>query len=293
MANAKKDGWVARCGFRCRIKTELHNHQATCADCQAAAWRVKPSGEKVTHRTRCGLEFPNYRLREQHLRECVECGHIKRENIRLRMEKLNKDNESPQRRAVFSATAKKTAARPEVQAARAARLEAWRKANPDKLALCTEAACRSPKHSKMEAWLRSKLGWDMSQIRCGEERKQVDFVWDEIWIEVDGHFHFNEPPVLGGRYKPLSYIQLRDAMLNAEAVRRGDVMLIRAAMTCFVGTSGEMKPEWFRLLTDMLASPTPGVWCFGGLYESCPWANGGCTILKSPVLPITSSSLAA
>jgi hypothetical protein len=166
-------------------------------------------------------------------------------------------------------------------AARAKQLSEWRKNNPEKFAACTEAAWKSSKRSRMEQWLKATLGWEMSKIRCGEFRKQVDFVKDHVWIEIDGPHHFKETwPVKWNR--PWSIIQERDQMLKEEAISRKNITLIRAGMECFKSSNGAMKEEWFQVLTYMLGYPIPGIWCLGKLYESVPWANDKCMILKLP-----------
>ena len=279
---------VARCGAKLLRQRDLHAHQASCSDCIAAAWRQKPSGQ-VRHIARCGQESRTRRLMESHQKSCPECLAAKRENIRIRMERLNADNCSSNRRAVFSATARRTSARTEVQAARAERLRVWREKNPEKHRRCSEAMHRKvSSRSKMEMWLSRVLGWEAGYVRCGGTRKQVDLVRGTTWIEVDGCGHFEAARPKHWRYS--QRIEDRDAILNEEARRRGDVTLIRLSMECFATSTGAMKLEWLEIFTAMLASPTPGVWCLGGLYESCPWASAGCTILRSPAQPTTSSS---
>jgi hypothetical protein len=136
----------------------------------------------------------------------------------------------------------------------------------------------------MEKWLQMQLGWEMSRIRCGKDRKQVDLVKGNIWIEADGFYHFNENP--HGKKRPLVIVQQRDAMLNKEAIRRKNVMLLRLGMDCFASSTGAMKIEWWEIVQHMLQFPIPGVWCLGKLYELCPWVNDKCMILKLPQLPI-------
>jgi hypothetical protein len=150
--------------------------------------------------------------------------------------------------------------------------------------------------SLMEEWLRSSgtLTWPDAQIRClMDERKQVDLVSPDhkIWVEVDGVHHFFPITATPEWQARLAKTQLRDAMLKDEALRRGNVTLIRLSMECFkTCKSKEMKAHWLDLLNQILQSPSPGVWCFGALYESVPWASAGCMILKSPTLSITSCS---
>ena len=170
----------------------------------------------------------------------------------------------------------------------------WWIENPEKGAEIVMKAHASVKKSKMEAWLRESgtLTWETAQIRCGEERKQTDFVSPDhkIWVEVDGPFHFFDNWKNRQGEWNLINVQFRDQILKDEALRRGDVTLIRLSLKCFVPATGKMRPEWLEWLLKMLQSPIPGVWCCGELYRSVPWANDGCTILKSPTPNTTSCS---
>jgi hypothetical protein len=162
----------------------------------------------------------------------------------------------------------------------------WRENNPEKFHRNMEKARKAVKLSKMESWLRNSgtLTWEPTQIRCGSERKQVDFVSPDhkIWVEVDGSFHFVEFTPKKSTKASLAVVQARDAMLNQECLKRQDVTLIRLDMNCFCGRDRRLKPKWLQWLSAMLLSPQPGIWCCGELYESVPWAQGTCTILKSP-----------
>ena len=236
------------------------------------------------------MEFLRSTNLAEHHRYCEKCTKIKKKNIQERMDKLNKDNLAPERKAIFSETAKKTSARKDVQEARAMQLKKWRDNNPKEFAKAIEKAQHSPKKSKMELWLRNFLNWKPAKIRCGEERKFVDLVKKNIWIEVDGPFHFWQ---IGSKFDKrkhnLYFVQSRDQILKLECLKRKNVTLIRLSMTCFHPRTGVMKSEWLILLRSMLRSPTPGVWCVGEFYERCPWASDGVTILRSPVPPTTSS----
>lgn len=240
---------------------------------------------------RCGLRVKK-RKRSEHQQACPECLAIKAVNIKKRMERHNRSDEQRKR---ASETAKRTSARPEIQAARAALLRKWREENPEAFSKCTAAAQASPKRSKPEAWLRENLllGWPQGQIRCGEERKQVDFISESVWVEVDGFFHFFEVKRIRdtrpSRLKrTLAVVQGRDAMLNQEARSRG-ICLIRVGVDCFA-RDGALRDEWKRTFTAMLHSMPPGVWCLGRLYEPVLWAQDGCTILKFPTLNTTTFS---
>ena len=275
----KKLSKKSRCGMQFTTKKELSEHLKICQICLETKWRF--TGKKYF--ARCGMEL----LREKHLaehhRQCEKCTEIKKKNIKDRMDKLNKDNLAPERKAIFSATAKKTSARKDVQEARAAQLKRWRDNNPEDFAKSIEKAQRAPKKSKMEIWLRKELGWKPKKICCGKDRRFVDLVKKNIWIEVDGPFHFWQiGSTSNKRGHNLEYTQTRDQMLKDECIKRKNVTLIRISLKCFTPKTGEMKQEWLALLQTMLQSPIPGVWCIGEFYELCPWAKNNVTILRLP-----------
>lgn len=239
----------------------------------------------------CGFMAIGRRAIPQHIKECEVCAAQKKANIR---ERNLKHNQRDEQRLAASAAAKKTSARPEIQAARSEKLRLWREREPERFKEIAQKAMRSAKKSKAEAWMRNHLGWTEAQVVCGVDRKQVDLVspTKKIWIEVDGHWHFFGHRSKKEKPRPdlLAIRQARDSMLNAEARRRGDVMLVRMAASCFVSSSGRIRDDWLEWLTATLLSPTPGVYCAGELYESAPWALEGCTILRSPTPSTTSSS---
>lgn len=277
---------TSRCGQVFASKTAMNQHQRSCRECRNLGWGGK------TWVSRCGLDFQTWSRMNEHHKSCEECRDIKRKNIKARNLKTNR---SEGHRKAASTTARNTSMRPEIQAQRAERLKKWREANPEKFKECTLAAQKSPKRSKMEAWLRKELGWKTKKIRCGERAeqkwKQVDMVKGKVWIEVDGFYHFFEHPTntVSEDFR-LPTVQQRDDMLNKECLRRKDVALIRVDMSCFHSSTGRMGLEWWALFQSMLRSPMPGVWCLGKLYEQCPWADTSVTILRSPVPPTTSSS---
>jgi hypothetical protein len=224
-----------------------------------------------------------------HHRICKQCTEIKKKNIKDRMDKLNKDNLAPERKAIFSETAKKTSLRKDVQEARALQLKKWRDKNPEKFSESILKAQKSPKKSRMEIWVRNKLNWEPSYVRCGQKRKFVDLVKDNIWIEVDGCFHFWEIKLKNSkRLHNFKNVQERDHMLKEEAIARKNITLFRLSLSIFHRRTGEMYPEWYTLFQNMLQSPIPGVWCLGEYYELCPWAKDNVMILKSPFPPTTS-----
>ena len=275
----KRRDWPTPCGQVMRNMVQHADHMRVCPECNQLKWKKADT----KHISRCGIEFLRYQGLAEHHRTCPKCTEIKKHNIKVRMEKLNLENQAPERKAIFSETAKKTSARKEVQEARAAQLKRWRDNNPEKFAESIYKAQKAPKKSRMEMWLRNTLAWEPSYVCCGQDRKYVDLAHEKTWIEVDGCFHFWQiKRKRSRRSHNLQSVQNRDAMLKDEALRRGDIMLVRLSLSLFRRKTGEMLSEWFTTLQTMLQSPIPGVWCLGEYYELCPWANDNVTILKSP-----------
>jgi hypothetical protein len=283
---------TTNCGFQYNNRTSLHRHRQHCIVCNSEVKLGAPSKTEGWI-ARCGERFSNERAKKLHHQTCLKCTKIKKQNIQKRQ--LN-HNQSESQRLASSKAAKITSRRPEIQQQRAQVLAQWRLDNPEEFAKCIMAAQKSSKReSKPELWLKQHLGesWKTIQIRCLDKLKQVDLVKDNIWIEVDGFWHFFDTKrtkdLRPSRLKnTLSLRQYRDLILKDEAIRRGNVTLLRFSVECFYRT-GEMKPEWIQYLTQILQSPKPGIWCHGKLYELCPWAKEGCSTLKLPPLNTTSS----
>lgn len=265
--NTSLEGWPSRCGLVFEKRKQLYKHRATCEPCQASRaqeridrlvqWRGDNPGVLEAHMAKVAADSARWRL------------------------------ENPEE-----------AAKLDVETGM--RFKQWHKDHPEESKEIVDRLHASPKKGKAEPWLRSSgtLTWDGGRILCGEKWKQVDFVSETVWVEVDGFYHFFALPAPSNDNsgeKATLYqerfvtIQARDAMLNEEARKRG-VMLIRLAGSCFYTPDGRMFPEWQDWLSRMLHSPVPGVWCAGKLYESVPWAQSGCTILRSPTPSTISSS---
>lgn len=280
-----------RCGQKVWSDTRKE-HLQTCSYCS------DPSLKYQAHRTgqemRCGARIPKLGVAD-HRRSCERCIEIKKANI---AERMRKHNSRPEQRAAASAAAKKTSQRRDLQLERAGRMLAWQKDHPAEAAANLEKGRRSVKKSRSEEWMATHLvGWKRHvKISCETIRKEIDFQSpdERVWVEVDGYWHFfghkSRDPRPSRQVDRLAGVRDRDSALNAEARRRGDVMLIRMAASCFVSSSGRIKDDWLEWLTATLLSPTPGVYCAGELYESAPWAREGCTILRSPTPSTTSSS---
>ena len=187
-------------------------------------------------------------------------------------------------RQKYSATAKNTSARSDVQEQRATQLKNWREANPEKFNAIRAKAHASPKLSKMEVYLEPYLvekGFIRSvRLSCGEMKtlKQVDFVHkkQKIVIEVDGPWHFL--PIRS--QEQLAAVQARDHLLNQEIMKR-NWRLIRLSMQGFKGNTGELiTPDLATLFCKIDDSTWTGVLCFGSLYEPRFWDGIKVMILK-------------
>lgn len=163
----------------------------------------------------------------------------------------------------------------------------WRETHPEEFGniarkFIAAGQTSASSHSYIEEELKGQLGWTSGLIQCGDIVKQVDLVHENIWIEVDGFWHFFSGSEKESAVKNLQYRQHRDMLLNQEALRRGDITLIRLSMENFSSRTKKMKEGAMIWLTRILQSPTPGIWCVGALYDGVPWANDKCTILKLP-----------
>lgn len=228
---------------------------------------------------RCGAVVKTRALATEHFRTCIACQEQRRATQVATCKGLTHTDEMRRR---YSETAKKTAARGEIQQQRAQRLKNWRDANPEAFSEIRAKAHASPKRSKMESWLAPLLAeWGFVRnirLRCGGLLKQVDFVhWEqEILIEVDGPWHFL--PVRSP--ESLTKVQQRDRMLDAEVIRRGWRM-IRFSMENFRSHTGELKSPSLEQLRILVEDRTwSGIRCFGSLYEQISWDGIKVTISK-------------
>jgi hypothetical protein len=116
--------------------------------------------------------------------------------------------------------------------------------------------------------------------------KEVDFIRGNIWIEVDGCWHFGMN-FTQTRYDPTK-IHARDLMLCKEAERRGTITLVRLAPDCWRGNGkAKLKLEWAAALNAILSNPKPGIWFFGESYLHGLWEKDICMTWKYVTNPIT------
>ena len=196
---------------------------------------------------------------------------------------------------IRSQNAIRTANRPDIIEFRSEVLAKWRKENPEKYQQILRDGRKSLRNSRAEEWifknvlssLQYKRG---SQIRCGSKLKQVDFVKGNIWIEVDGCWHFGIE-FSKGRFDA-NKVHARDMMLCKEAELRGDVSLVRLGLDCWRG-NGKRKlgEEWQTALEKLLKNPKPGIWLFGKSYQQGVWEKDICLTWKYVTQPTILPSL--
>lgn len=277
LAKKKKYHWLAKCGAEQRTKRDIHAHQKQCPICMSMIHTGPSSGkERVMY---CGEKIRTREKASAHFQACEQCQMIRQE---IRVQTCKDLEHTPEMRKKYSETAKITSARLDIQQQRAVALKKWREDNPEAFSAIRSKAHASPKLSKMEMWLEPHLiplGFVRNtQLRCGEERKQIDFIHREkqIIIEVDGPWHFL--PIQTEDY--LKAVQARDQLLNQEIMNRS-WRLIRLSMQCFKGSSGKLiSPELNQLIATINDGSWTGIRCYGSLYEQRSWAGIKVTILK-------------
>lgn len=275
--SGKSYNWVAKCGAVQRIKRDIHAHQKQCPICMSMI-KTGPSAGKE-RKMHCGEIVKTHKKAKEHYQQCDKCQQIRRE---IRVQTCKKLEHTPEMRKKYSETAKKTAARADIQQQRAQRLKKWRDTHPEQFEQIRAKAHASPKLSKLEMGLEphlTKIGFIRNtQLRCQTKKKQVDFVnrQKKMVIEIDGPWHFL--PIRSE--ENLLQVQARDRMLNQEIMRRS-WRLIRLSMQGFKGKSGELiSPSLSELLRVIDDGSWEGIRCYGSLYEPLSWDGIKVTILK-------------
>lgn len=269
--------WVSKCGEPQRTKRMVHAHQKQCPICLSMIHTGPTSGKPRT--MYCGAVVCTRKKISEHLQTCPQCQQARKQ---IRIDTCKNLQHTPEMRSRYSETAKKTAARSDIQQERAARLKNWRDNNREKFWEIHAKALTASKRSKMEIWLEPhlvELGFIRNtKFRCGDQKKQVDFIhkpWKTI-IEVDGPWHFL--PVRSPQN--LVDVQQRDRMLEKEILKRS-WRLIRLSMECFRSYSGELiSPSLDQLFEKIKDTSWVGILCYGNLYESLSWDGVKVTILK-------------
>jgi very-short-patch-repair endonuclease len=229
----------------------------------------------------CGEIIKTRKNQTAHFQTCAACQEKRRE---IRVQTCKDLVHTEEMRQAYSQSAKKTAARSDMQQQRTERLKNWRVANPEKLDAIRAKAHASPKRSKMEMWLEPHLNEQgfirNTRMSCGVDKiaKQVDFIHkpQKIVIEVDGPWHFL--PIRSS--VSLRTIQQRDRLLEQEIMTRG-WRLIRLSMECFRSGNGELvKPSLNELLNVIHDKSWQGILCYGSLYEQVSWDGSKVMIWK-------------
>jgi len=261
----------------------------------------------------CLSNFPTLKKRQDHQKNCAEWLQRKEQRKKEKLAQMKKLSTQDARsmkgrerrskiltalnktkvfREKASETAKKTSARPEIQKQRAAVLKKWREENPEKIKEILAKGRQSPKNSKAEIWimenhLQKRNFQNKHSIMCGKKSKEVDFVRENIWIEIDGCWHFGPEFTKHTRYTGEN-VHKRDLTLIQEAQRRKIVTLIRVGVDCMMGHGKtKIKPEWEKLFLQIVDDPIPNIYLFGESYLSNIWEKDICTTWKYVINPTT------
>ena len=196
------------------------------------------------------------------------------------------NNRTPQARDLSRNTAKKTSARPEIIAARAANLQRWRDENFDTFYEKCIMKMHSTWHSKPERILRELVqAFDpafkgnqrlySTRFTSNSRRKQVDLMNEKtnVIVEFDGVYHFK--PIKGE--EALQDARKRDNELEM-AVVDNEMTLIRISYDQFTyKDGGHFSEHCLKWLFELLKDPKPGVHRIGNSY---------CTgVIPIPLLP--------
>ena len=211
------------------------------------------------------------------------------------MRRVNEENRKAFN-VVRSQNARRTACREEVIKFRSEVLRKWRMDNPEKFMEIMRKGQSSPKRSRAEEWLYNNMlrergfkRWVL--VRCGKILKQVDFVRNKIWIEVDGCWHFGILFHKKSRFDP-DKVHSRDVMLCAEAEKRGFTLIRLGTTGCWRGNGKRiLREEWQDALKTLIKNRPEGVWLCGESYRSDMWEKDACSTWKFVTTPIILNSL--
>ena len=282
------------CGMEFSTKLLCRIHRGKCPEAIKIAnqHRAEADIENLKKANKFLKEHPD--LKKKWQLEAVTKAANSPEVRAIRAQTMARLNKTAQFKATASITAIKTSARPEIQQQRAERLAIWRKNNPEKMTIITNKAIKAAKKSKAEEWLAvnllNSLGYQrLAKIQCGEKLKQVDFLKDNMIIEVDGCWHFGQDfSTKKRKVNPLKTHQ-RDIMLIQEVEKRQST-LIRVGIGCYNG-NGKMRAAWLEILLKLLVEKLKGIWLLGKYYQLGLWVNDICTTWKYVTHPTIFSSL--
>jgi very-short-patch-repair endonuclease len=212
----------------------------------------------------------------QNLSEALMNNPEERERRSRLLGQLNK-REDFRKRA--SETAIKTSARKDIREQRSARLKVWREEDDKRFyKTCTKKLIDGSTltKTKPEKWLQVWFNENYSgqfkyaQIIWGKEipnksrRKQIDFVSVDksIWIELDGHFHFERK----FEDQDLEHTQEKDRAVNGLAMDRNKI-LIRISYDQWVQSTGRIKDDCLEKVKEIIEQKIPGVYKIGREYE--------------------------
>lgn len=190
-----------------------------------------------------------------------------------------KQQSDPEFQKIVSETAKKTSARPEIQAQRAAKLKQWRDADPKRFFdLCVSkmiTAWQSKPEKKLFEFVKSleRFNFERNQFVKSisftsiTNKRQIDMCDKEkrIYIEFDGPMHFKD--CFGG--DSFANTKIRDAEVEKWMLEK-DFLMVRISLDQYVDRNkiekSFFKPECLDKLVEILNENKPGVYKIGEKY---------------------------
>ena len=263
--HAKEGGWLTFCGLTMPTKPALQAHRATCGKCQERG-TGRPQ-RTIGWQSLCGLIFATCRQKTSHHKSCSVC-KARRRQIRSETMTAVREKYPEEVAANVSATAKRTSARLDIQAARAERLRRWREENPEAFNVIVERLKAAPKGlgfspTKLEEAAKAFLPEDVERavhVEFDGRTKCVDFRSGNLLVEVDGIRHFIP---LNGE-KAFVVTQASDVALCDWVMRERSVALVRISTDCFEKCA--VREKWAPMIRQAITEARPGVTLVGDLY---------------------------
>lgn len=265
-----------------QYKKRYQDAQVKCSETRESySAQNKKNGNWIERKKNAGEDLTDYRKK---MGKAVSAAIMSNPEERLRRARqMAKNNRTPEARRRSRETAIKTSARPEIQKARAKRLQKWRDENFEEFYEKCIKAAHSVWHSKPELVLGSVLfnieGYQFkhnqvvksNQFQNKSKRKQVDYGDKSlrVYVEFDGKIHF-EPKIKG--QETYEKIKTQDLMFDNHVIKHRWT-LIRISYDQFKyekqddGSPGRFKDECIKQLLDYLRNPTPGVYHIGEAYN--------------------------
>lgn len=241
-----------------------------------------------------GIETVSRGYKERQSKSVSEAILRNPEERRRRSRLLGDLNKTSEFRDRASRTAIKTSARRDIQAQRADRLRTWRENNPEdfknkcwgKMIKTTPFRMSKPERFLRE-WLEENFEqkFNYSQFLYSKEykeigsssgRKQIDFIDTEreIYLEVDGPFHFEEfatryhdsnEKFYKGLMKTIPKTKKKDEVTES-IIRKRNKCLIRVSYSCWIDSTGRVKQNTLDKIREIIDRKQKGIFKLGREY---------------------------